>query len=115
MVCSNTLKSRNSAQARGDKLRGTGAGKAYRKLNGRHEHRVIAERKIGRLLLPGEVVHHIDDNKLNNHPDNLEVLASQAEHARLHATKNRTCSLCDRKHYAVGYCSLHYQRLHKGN
>ena len=38
-----------------------------------YEHRVLAERKLGRRLLPGEVVHHRDHNKRNNHPDNLEV------------------------------------------
>jgi hypothetical protein len=38
------------------------------------EHRVIAAEKIGRALLPNEVVHHIDGDRLNNHPDNLVVM-----------------------------------------
>jgi hypothetical protein len=63
---------------------GKGEGKAYRKTFGRHTHRVVAEEKIGRPLRKGEVVHHIDENILNNHPDNLHVFASQAEHARHH-------------------------------
>ena len=66
--------------------RGRGEGKAYRKYLGRHEHRVVAEQKIGRALLPGEVVHHWDTNKLNNDPRNLAVLVSQSEHARLEST-----------------------------
>lgn len=37
-------------------------------------HRHIASTKLNRWLLPGEVVHHIDHNKLNNDPSNLEVL-----------------------------------------
>lgn len=49
-----------------------------------YEHIIVAEEKIGRLLLPGEVVHHIDGQKQNNAPDNLDVLASQTEHLRLH-------------------------------
>lgn len=74
---------RLNGERSGDEQRGKGEGKSYRKFRGRHLHRVVAERKIGRQLLPGEVVHHIDGDKLNNHPDNLEVL-SQAEHMRRH-------------------------------
>lgn len=80
----NARVSRISAQLRAEALRGRGDGKGYPKLNGRHAHRVVAEQMIGRPLLPGEIVHHLDDNKKNNDPSNLVVLASQSEHARLH-------------------------------
>lgn len=63
---------------------GTGEGKTYTKTYGRHTHRIVAEEKLGRPLKPGEVVHHIDGNKRNNHPDNLQILESQAEHAKIH-------------------------------
>ncbi|QDH93760.1 HNH endonuclease [Corynebacterium phage StAB] len=62
---------------------GTGEGKTYAKLHGRHEHRVVAEGKIGRPLRPGEIVHHVDGDKRNNHPDNLQVM-TQAEHIAIH-------------------------------
>ena len=54
--------------------RGNGSGKTYTKSFGVHTHRVVAARMLGRQLLPGEVVHHIDGNKRNNRPDNLMVL-----------------------------------------
>ena len=63
----------------------SGNGVTYTKLYGVHEHRVVAEKKIGRPLLPGEVVHHIDGNKRNNIPDNLIVFPSQSAHAQHHA------------------------------
>ncbi len=68
----------------GERKRDTGVGKTYRKFLGRHEHRVVAEQKLGRPLKKGEIVHHIDGNYRNNDPDNLIVLPSQAEHCRIH-------------------------------
>lgn len=66
---------------------GTGNGKTYEKLLGKHTHRRVAELMLGRELKHGEVVHHIDGNKRNNSPGNLMVFSSQAEHAAWHAQK----------------------------
>lgn len=74
---------RKSAKKSGDTQRGRGEGKAYRKLNGRHEHRVVAEQMLGRPLAAKEIVHHKDGNILNNAPDNLAVM-TQGEHMREH-------------------------------
>lgn len=70
------------AKLRASKLRPNAT--SYSKLYGRHEHRIVAEQMLGRALRPGEVVHHIDENKRNNHPSNLIVFPSQAMHARWH-------------------------------
>lgn len=48
-------------------------------------HRLVAEKKIGRKLLPEEVVHHINEDKHDARPENLHVFASQEEHTRHHA------------------------------
>ena len=63
---------------------GSGKGVTYTKYFGVHEHRVVAEQLLGRSLTDDEVVHHVDGNKRNNTPDNLMVLPSQSEHAKLH-------------------------------
>ena len=82
-LCANRLAGREGKEKIGASQRGRGSGKSYRKFMGQHEHRKVASEAIGRLLLPGEVVHHLDGNKLNNNPSNLQVLPSQAEHARI--------------------------------
>lgn len=49
-----------------------------------YEHRIVAEEMLGRPLMEGEVVHHLDENRTNNSPDNLLVLSSPM-HVKLHA------------------------------
>ncbi len=45
-------------------------------------HRRVAEAKLGRKLLPSEVVHHEDEAKVNNSPANLTVEGRGAHTAR---------------------------------
>ncbi len=51
------------------------------------EHHFVMEEMLGRYLDPGEVVHHEDDNPLNNDPSNLRLFPSQAAHRRFHSRK----------------------------
>ena len=77
-------RNREAQLARGIQAKPT----TYRKRMGRHEHRIVAEEKLGRPLEKGEVVHHEDEDKHNNEPSNLIVFRSQHEHALYHAIKN---------------------------
>ena len=62
-------------------------------------HRVVMENKLGRILLPDEIVHHIDEDKSNNNESNLMVL-SVSDHAKLHRPEvdpvEVTC-ICNKK------------------
>lgn len=44
------------------------------------EHRLVVEKKLGRFLESSEVVHHIDGDRLNNSPENLQVFRTNREH-----------------------------------
>ncbi|SAL19056.1 hypothetical protein AWB73_01126 [Caballeronia turbans] len=49
-----------------------------------YQHRVVAERILGRALQSGQHVHHVDRDRRNNEPTNLLVMTDSV-HLRLHA------------------------------
>jgi len=49
-------------------------------------HRAIAERMLRRPLSIKETVHHIDNVRDNNNPENLMVFATRGDHACFHIT-----------------------------
>lgn len=54
----------------------------------RQEHIVVMEREIGRSLVLGEVVHHIDGNRQNNAPANLFLCRNRSHHNQVHNSQD---------------------------
>ena len=74
--------------ARGTTQKSTGYVEFTRGINKyRGVHVVKMEEKIGRELLPNEVVHHKNGIKNDNRMENLQLMTNE-EHSRLHALEN---------------------------
>jgi hypothetical protein len=63
-------------------------------------HIKVAAEKAGRPVIKGENVHHIDGNRLNNNPENIQILTN-TEHGALHASQRgrkiniiKPCEFC---------------------
>lgn len=92
------------------------------------EHRLVLAKKLGRILTRDEDGHHLDENRANNHPDNIE-LKPHVEHLREHSltrgrlpdgsfapagtgtakvgTEKCSVAVCDRQSRRRGLCAVH--------
>lgn len=66
-------------------------------------HRLVMEKKLGRKLESWELVHHMDEDKSNDHPDNLE-LTTRPDHAKHHMSQ-------EFREYAVRGIAHHKAKL----
>lgn len=73
------------------------------------EHRLVAERMIGRPLAIGEDVHHRNGDKTDNRPENLSVL-TRNEHMALHVKKGDMTGLALGP-YSQGRCQFWMGRM----
>lgn len=62
-----------------------------------YEHRLVAEAKLGRRLKKGEIPHHINGNKQDNRPENIEIMASVAHHMNQHRRNSSKRRLAGQK------------------
>lgn len=53
------------------------------------QHRLVAEKKVGRYLSGLEIVHHLNGQRDDNRPENLEILSTRSDHGRVHAQEIR--------------------------
>ena len=52
------------------------------------EHRLVIEKQIGRYLTPEETVHHLNEIKDDNRPENLMAFINKSAHIRFHGNPN---------------------------
>jgi len=87
----------------------------YRRVRGsgkfRLEHRMIVEEAIGRKLVEGEVVHHINGDRQDNRKENLHVCTA-SEHRLIHVRQDALNECGNPDWRKCIYCSIYDDPAH---
>jgi pimeloyl-CoA synthetase len=76
-------------------------------------HTLEMEKVLGRPLMKGEIVHHIDMDKGNFHRDNLHLCETKRAHNKIHGTLEAVCSTLYKKG-VIGFNGTRYFLKVKG-
>lgn len=79
----------------------------YRFVDGEAEHVAIAEKALGKKLPAGAIVHHVNENTLDNANSNLVICPSRAYHNLLHM-RMRALAACGNANWMLcPFCGKH--------
>jgi HNH endonuclease len=83
---------------------GTLGTSGYRVSGRQYSHIEIAERALGKPLPSGAQVHHWNEIKTDNRPENLVICPDQAYHSLLHRRARAVAAGADPSWIRCGYC-----------
>jgi hypothetical protein len=71
------------------------------------EHRLVAERVLGKKLPTKAVIHHVDKNGFNNNLSNLVICENQAYHKFLHKRQDALRACGNKNWIKCNTCGIH--------